>query len=61
MYKKAVMSYFKVLSKNIQRLWKATNTSQATLFLSQDLNVLLIEYKEAVLTTKTACVKGFIG
>jgi hypothetical protein len=61
MYKKAVMSYFKVLSKNIQRLWKATNTSQATLFLSQDLNVLLIEYKEAVLTIKTACVKGFIG
>lgn len=61
MYKKAVMTYFKVLSKNIQRLWKATNTSQATLFLSHDLNVLLIEYKEALLTTKTACVKRFIG
>jgi hypothetical protein len=61
MYKKAVMSDFKVLSKNIQRLWKATNTSQATLFLSQDLNVLLIEYIEAVLTTKTAGIKGLIG
>lgn len=55
------MSDFKVLSKNIQRLWKATNTSQATLFLSQDLNVLLIEYIEAVLTTKTAGIKGLIG
>jgi len=55
------MSDFKVLSKNIQRLWKATNTSQATLFLSQDLNVLLIEYIEAVLTMKTAGVKGLIG
>jgi hypothetical protein len=55
------MSHFKVLSKNIQRLRKTTNTSQATLFLNQDLNVMLLKYKEAVLITKTVCVMGFIG
>jgi hypothetical protein len=54
--KEAVMSRFKILSKNIQRLRKTTNTSQATLFLSQDLNLMLSKYKEAVLNLSSTCV-----